>query len=43
MLQSFQLEKDLRIHIEYFVFKRNAWRAPDVARDAPSGVLNLHA
>jgi hypothetical protein len=43
MLQGFQLEKDPRIHIKAIVFKRNAWCAPDVPRDSPSGVLNLHA
>jgi hypothetical protein len=43
MLQGFQLEKDPRVHGECIIFKRNAWSAPDVRRDAPSGVLNLHA
>jgi hypothetical protein len=43
MLQGFQLEKDPGIHIERIVFKRYAWSAPDVPRNAPGGVLDLHA
>jgi hypothetical protein len=28
--------------VERIIFERDAWGAPDVARDAPGGVLNLN-
>jgi hypothetical protein len=43
MLQGFQLEENPGIRIECIILKCNAWSAPDVARNTPSGVLNLHA